>query len=53
MRHARFAWACAQWLLISAWYRIRPYDVLADERRWFWQPRHTCCIVLHTREDMD
>lgn len=23
-------------------YRIRPYDVIADRRRWFWQPRTLC-----------
>lgn len=23
-------------------YAIRPYDMLADRRRWFWQPRTPC-----------
>ena len=23
-------------------YRLRPYDLLADRRRWFWQPRQPC-----------
>jgi hypothetical protein len=23
-------------------YQVRPYDMLADRRRWFWQPRTRC-----------
>jgi hypothetical protein len=26
--------------VVSYW--IRPYDVLADARRWRWQPRYPC-----------
>jgi hypothetical protein len=32
--------------LIWAWHRIgywvRPYDLMLDARRWFWQPRGRC-----------
>lgn len=30
--------ACWWWLA----YVVRPYDMLADRRRWFWQPRTPC-----------
>jgi hypothetical protein len=30
------------WALIMVGYKIRPYDMLADHRRWFWQPRMRC-----------
>lgn len=23
-------------------YAVRPYDMIADRRRWFWQPRTPC-----------
>lgn len=26
----------------SAVYAVRPYDVVADRRRWFWQRRAKC-----------
>lgn len=35
------------WYEVKSWwwwlsYEIRPYDMLADSRRWFWQPRKRC-----------
>lgn len=27
-------------------YWVRPYDMLADRRRWFWQPRQPCGLPL-------
>lgn len=29
-------------LLVYASYWVRPYDMLADRRRWFWQARSRC-----------
>jgi hypothetical protein len=34
------------WALTRIGYVIRPYDMLADRRRWWWQPR-TLCSFLH------
>lgn len=34
------AWAMWAWYHIS--YLLRPYDMLADRRRWLWQPRQQC-----------
>lgn len=33
-------WLC--WALAAVGYRIRPYDMLCDRRRWFWQERTRC-----------
>lgn len=30
------------WALGRLGYMVRPYDMLADKRRWFWQPRQPC-----------
>lgn len=34
------------WRLLWAFdrfkYVVRPYDMIADKRRWFWQPRTPC-----------
>lgn len=35
------------WYWIKSWwwwasYLVRPYDMLADRRRWFWQPAQHC-----------
>lgn len=30
------------WLAHRAGYVIRPYDMLADRRRWFWQSGQRC-----------
>jgi len=35
--------------IISAGYAIRPYDMLADRRRWFWQPRQPCGREIYKR----
>ncbi|AGL13851.1 hypothetical protein [Actinoplanes sp. N902-109] len=31
-----------KWALVRAGYVVRPYDMLADRRRWFWQSRQRC-----------
>lgn len=31
-----------RWVVDAIGYKIRPYDMLADRRRWFWQPRERC-----------
>jgi hypothetical protein len=36
------AWLWLRWALRRIGYMIRPYDMLADRRRWFWQPRTRC-----------
>jgi hypothetical protein len=30
------------WALVRVGYWLRPYDMLADRRRWFWQPAMRC-----------
>jgi hypothetical protein len=30
------------WWLVMLGYKIRPYDMIADRRRWFWQRRALC-----------
>lgn len=39
---AWYVWAELRWLTECAGYRVRPYDMIADRRRWFWQPRTPC-----------
>lgn len=34
--------ATVRWALRRVGYWVRPYDMLADARRWFWQPRVHC-----------
>ena len=34
--------AWLKWWLRRVGYVVRPYDMLADRRRWFWQPRARC-----------
>ncbi len=31
-----------RWWAVRIGYSIRPYDLLADRRRWFWQPATRC-----------
>lgn len=31
-----------RWAAKAIGYKIRPYDMLADRRRWCWQPRERC-----------
>lgn len=38
----RVVGAWTAWLVVSVGYWIRPYDMLADARRWRWQPRAKC-----------
>lgn len=41
-------------LLVYASYWVRPYDMLADRRRWFWQPRTPCGgVYIHQPDDGD
>lgn len=35
-------WHLAWWWAGRIGYIIRPYDMLADRRRWFWQPQQRC-----------
>jgi hypothetical protein len=35
-----YAWL--RWAVIRVGYMIRPYDMLADRRRWRWQPPTRC-----------
>jgi len=39
--------AYAVWVFQTAGYWIRPYDMIADRRRWFWQPRQRCGGVIY------
>lgn len=41
-------WIASWWW--SASYAIRPYDMLADRRRWFWQPPTPCQFSSSDRE---
>lgn len=34
--------AWLRWAVRRVGYWTRPYDMLADRRRWFWQPRTRC-----------
>lgn len=35
-------------------YAVRPYDMLADRRRWCWQPRTRCGgVIVLSEEDAD
>lgn len=38
----RYWWAVACWAVQRVGYWVRPYDMLTDARRWFWQPRQRC-----------
>jgi hypothetical protein len=37
------------WFLIRCGYVIRPFDTLADRRRWFWQPRTPCSFSTRSK----
>lgn len=39
-------WVLARWAVRRVGYWIRPYDILADARRWWWQPRRRCGFSL-------
>jgi hypothetical protein len=34
--------AWLKWAIQRVGYVMRPYDMLADRRRWAWQPRERC-----------
>lgn len=36
------AWTWTTWAFNRLGYLVRPYDMLADNRRWFWRPRTPC-----------
>ena len=38
----RYGWALVVWAWTSVGYAIRPYDMLADRRRWRWRPAQRC-----------
>jgi hypothetical protein len=35
-----------RWTFIQLGYYVRPYDMSADRRRWFWQSAQQCCFHL-------
>lgn len=35
--------------IVMLGYHIRPFDMLADQRRWFWQPRTPCQFSRRTK----
>jgi hypothetical protein len=51
----RYLLRCAaievSWAWTAAGYFIRPYDTLADRRRWRWQPAARCGGVLVLPEE--
>lgn len=42
MRYLRWIWAEIAHAATSIGYWIRPYDMLADRRRWAWRPAQPC-----------
>lgn len=40
--HLRWLWAVVCWVSGRVGYWIRPYDMLADRRRWRWQSAQRC-----------
>lgn len=42
IRWLRYGWSLAVWAWQRLGYVIRPYDMLADRRRWRWQPARRC-----------
>lgn len=47
----RRAWSELKWAAVRVGYQLRPYDMLADSRRWFWQPRQRCGWSRFTLRD--
>ena len=37
-----YLWVLAVWAVQTMGYLIRPYDMLADARRWWFQPAQRC-----------
>lgn len=48
---ARRAWIEVSWAAVRLGYAVRPYDALADARRWAWQPATRCGGVLILPEE--
>lgn len=42
------AYLWLRWAARRVGYWLRPYDMLADRRRWFWQPRQRCGLPVDT-----
>ena len=38
------------WWWTRLGYALRPYDLLTDRRRWFWQPRQRCGLGAPRRQ---
>lgn len=38
--------AWVRWAATRVGYWLRPYDMLADSRRWCWQPRQRCAVIV-------
>lgn len=49
----RYWLACLRWAAERVGYWIRPYDMIADARRWFWQRRARCGWSLGLRVEDD
>ncbi len=47
-----FVWANVSWAWHRVGYWLRPYDMLADRRRWFWQPRLRCGFPTGTPQSV-
>lgn len=43
--------AYALWAFHRVGYWVRPYDMLADRRRWFWQPQERCFSSMNVVTD--
>lgn len=39
-------------VLVEKSYIVRPFDMLADRRRWFWQRPEPCQFALRARGDI-
>lgn len=46
MSYLRWVWAEIRYAAETVGYWARPYDMLADRRRWAWQPAQRCGGVL-------
>lgn len=39
-------WPFLRSVALYATYWVKPYDMLADRRRWFWQRRTSCAVLI-------
>ena len=51
MNTVRCLFAEVRYAASSLGYWVRPYDMLADRRRWRWQPRQRCGWSYHLGVD--